>query len=137
MRPVTKKTAPLNTSTFCKLPLFAYLSPSFFLYSSQSRDCLIPERDKVLPLLSPKDLAAMLGIAEQTIYNRHSGGGDLPPCLKLGRLLRFQRDDVEKWLQRKLTPSTSVSLANVEDPPRRRGRPTIAEHLAASRRSPK
>ncbi|MBU9218212.1 helix-turn-helix transcriptional regulator [Burkholderia gladioli] len=89
------------------------------------------------PLLSPKDLAAALGIAEQTIYNRHSGGGDLPPCLKLGRLLRFRREDVDAWLQQKLTPSAAIPspAAIAERAPRRRGRPTIAEQLAAARRA--
>jgi predicted DNA-binding transcriptional regulator AlpA len=89
----------------------------------------------MLPLLSPKDLAAMLGIAEQTIYNRHSGGGDLPPCLKLGRLLRFRREDVDTWLQQKLSPSVSAPTTIAVEPPRRRGRPTIAEQLTATRRS--
>jgi excisionase family DNA binding protein len=91
------------------------------------------------PLLSPKELAAALGIAEQTIYNRHSGGGDLPPCLKLGRLLRFRREDVEAWLMRKLSsnaarqPQAIQSRAPTGQGPRRRGRPTIAEQLAARR----
>ena len=89
----------------------------------------------MLPLLSPKDLAAMLGIAEQTIYNRHSGGGDLPPCLKLGRLLRFRREDVDTWLQQKLSPLVSALTAIAVEPPRRRGRPTISEQLTVTRRS--
>lgn len=49
-------------------------------------------------LLSPKTLAARLGLAEQTIYNRHSTGGDLPKAIKLGHLLRFHPVDVESWL---------------------------------------
>ncbi|MGN4153716.1 helix-turn-helix transcriptional regulator [Burkholderia gladioli] len=89
------------------------------------------------PLLSPKELATALGIAEQTIYNRHSSGGDLPPCIKLGRLLRFRREDVEAWLQRKL-PSAQFSQeirlpASSGQAARRRGRPTIAEQLSARR----
>jgi excisionase family DNA binding protein len=93
----------------------------------------------VNPLLSPKELATALGIAEQTIYNRHSSSGDLPPCIKLGRLLRFRREDVEAWLQRKL-PSNVAQLsqeirlpASSGQAPRRRGRPTIAEQLTARR----
>ena len=38
-------------------------------------------------LFSPKTLAAYLGLAEQTIYNRHSSGGDLPKAVKLGHQL--------------------------------------------------
>lgn len=64
-------------------------------------------RDTVEHLLSAKALAVRLGVAEQTIYNRHCSGGDLPPAVKLGRLLRFRASDVEAWLQA-LSGSTSV-----------------------------
>ncbi|QGZ39340.1 excisionase family DNA binding protein [Pseudoduganella flava] len=57
-------------------------------------------------LFSPKTLAAYLGLAEQTIYNRHSGGGDLPKAFKLGRLLRFRADDVKGWLAAKRQPDS-------------------------------
>lgn len=76
----------------------------------------------MLPLLSPHDLAVVLGVAEQTIYNRHSNGDDLPPCIKLGRLLRFRREDVDTWLQQKLSACNSPSVP-------------IAEQLAAVCRS--
>ncbi|MEZ0245650.1 MAG: helix-turn-helix transcriptional regulator, partial [Methylophilaceae bacterium] len=58
------------------------------------------EHGVVEQLLTPKTLAATLGLAEQTIYNRHSTGGDLPLAIKLGRLLRFRPSDVEAWLER-------------------------------------
>lgn len=84
-------------------------------------------------LLSPKALAAMLGLAEQTIYNRHSTGGDMPPVIKLGRLLRFRPADVEEWLERQQQATTLspalVPLSGV----RRLGRPTKAEQVAARR----
>ena len=88
------------------------------------------------PLLTPQILAATLGLAEQTIYNRHSTGGNLPPAIKLGRLLRFRPADVEAWLERQKQPSPSaVSTAPaVQRPPaRRRGRPTKAEQIVARR----
>ncbi|WP_374477663.1 helix-turn-helix transcriptional regulator [Zoogloea sp.] len=88
------------------------------------------------PLLTPQTLAAALGLAEQTIYNRHSTGGNLPPAIKLGRLLRFRPADVEAWLERQKQPSPSAaSTAPVVQPPpvRRRGRPTKAEQIAARR----
>ena len=94
----------------------------------------------VNPLLSPKDLAAALGIAEQTIYNRHSGGGDLPPCLKLGRLLRFRQEDVDAWLMCKHSESAAEQSRAIRSPaavtgqaPRRRGRPTIVQQRAVQR----
>lgn len=59
-------------------------------------------------LLPPKDLAAFLGIAEQTVYNRHSTGGSLPSALKLGRLLRFRPSDVEIWLEQQHQPEADI-----------------------------
>ncbi|WP_310158721.1 helix-turn-helix domain-containing protein [Herbaspirillum sp. 1173] len=71
----------------------------------------------MLPLLSPHDLAKVLGVAEQTIYNRHSNRDDLPPSIKLGRLLRFRREDVDTWLQQKLFECTSKSTPNAKQIP--------------------
>jgi len=81
-------------------------------------------------LLSPKDLAAFLGIAEQTVYNRHSAGGSLPSALKLGRLLRFRPSDVETWLEQQHQPEADIPTSKT---PRRPGRPTKAEQIARRR----
>lgn len=87
-------------------------------------------------LFSPKMLAAYLGLAEQTIYNRHSTGGDLPQSIKLGRLLRFRLADVNAWLESKLQANKVPLPAPVQpSTPRRRGRPSKAEEIAA--RSPR
>ncbi|RQZ59320.1 DNA-binding protein [Burkholderia sp. Bp9004] len=48
-------------------------------------------------------LAVMLCLPEQTIYNRHAEGGDLPRDTKIGRLLRFKVSDFEAWLVSKST----------------------------------
>ena len=82
-------------------------------------------------LLSPKALALLLGIAEQTIYNRHSMGGDLPPALKLGRLLRFRSEDVDIWLSTQAEKSKHCPLVPIPAARRRAGRPTKAEQIAA------
>ena len=50
-------------------------------------------------LLTPSELAEFTGLALQTIYNRHSTSGSLPPCIKLGNRLRFRMPDVESWLE--------------------------------------
>ena len=81
-------------------------------------------------LLTPKTLGLMLGLAEQTIYNRHSSGGDLPPSIKIGRLLRFRPAEVEAWLinkQSKPTPPVAVCV----NTPRRPGRPSKVQQIAA------
>jgi len=80
-------------------------------------------------------LAAFLGMAQQTIYNRHSARGDLPPAIKVGRLLRFRSSDVEAWLERQ--QQTGVACAPLppqrKAPAERPGRPTKAEQVAARR----
>ncbi|WP_121306994.1 helix-turn-helix domain-containing protein [Paraburkholderia sp. BL17N1] len=81
-------------------------------------------------LLTPKALAAALGLAEQTIYNRHSNGGDLPTCIKLGRLLRFRPGDVEVWLAKQLSATEEPAPKEQAHMRRRRGRPTKAEQIA-------
>lgn len=76
----------------------------------QSCDC-VPNAVTMQELLfSPKTLAAYLGLAQQTIYNRHSGGGDLPKAFRLGRQLRFRADDVKSWLNAKQQFDASAVL---------------------------
>lgn len=91
-------------------------------------------------LLSAKALGAMLDLAEQTIYNRHSLGGDLPPAVKLGRTLRFRLSDVETWIASKLSsskpprcPATAAPAPDVFPHRPRGGRPTKAEQIAKRR----
>jgi len=91
------------------------------------------EHDTVEQLLSPKALAALLGLAEQTIYNRHSLGGDLPPAIKLGRALRFRPTDVVAWLEGHRHSRPSLYPPRQSAVARRPGRPTKAEQVAARR----
>jgi predicted DNA-binding transcriptional regulator AlpA len=84
-------------------------------------------------LLSPRELANLLSLKEQTIYNRHSTGGNLPPCLKIGNRLRFRQSDVDVWIaaQIELPPGSALVPRELERvPTRRRGRPTKAEQVA-------
>ncbi|WP_419342280.1 helix-turn-helix transcriptional regulator [Achromobacter sp. PD1] len=85
-------------------------------------------------LLSPLQLAAMLGISVQTIYNRRTRGESMPPCVKLGGLIRYHPEDVRAWLGRQ--PETAAagllplarSAGNADNKvPKKRGRPTKAE----------
>lgn len=85
-------------------------------------------------LLSPADVAAYLGLSVQTIYNRHSQGGPLPTCFKVGNRLRFKQADVLDWVESlQSNPSSNLGKAptpqNLE-PKRKRGRPTKAEQIA-------
>lgn len=70
-------------------------------------------------LYSPKTLAVFLGLAEQTIYNRHSTGGDLPNAIKLGQLLRFRPADVDAWLDAKRRSNSAVTPRPTSGQPER------------------
>jgi excisionase family DNA binding protein len=54
------------------------------------------------PLLSVDELAAWLNVPKQTIYTWRKSG-TAPPAYQLGRGLRFQQSDVERWLADRLT----------------------------------
>ncbi|MPT39421.1 MAG: DNA-binding protein [Achromobacter sp.] len=87
-------------------------------------------------LLTSDQLAAVLGVSVQTLYNRRTRGEPLPPCVKVGRLLRYEQTEVHAWLasQRETQHVPQVTLATPEraaapQVARRRGRPTKAEQI--------
>ena len=48
-------------------------------------------------LLSPQQLAEYLGVPVRTVYAwNHEGTGPTP--IRVGRHVRYRRDDVEAWL---------------------------------------
>ncbi len=48
-------------------------------------------------LLDPQTLCEMLGVPRSTLYGwRQTGDG--PPAIKVGRLLRYDPEDLERWL---------------------------------------
>lgn len=90
-------------------------------------------------LLSPVQLAAMLGISVQTIYNRRTRGESMPICVKLGGLVRYHPEDVRAWLNRQSETSAADLSASARSEgvaddkiPKKRGRPTKAEQLRRS-----
>lgn len=64
-------------------------------------------------VLTPDDLSQLLGISVWTVYaatsprNRDHVKFELPPFFKIGKLIRWHREDVLKWLhqQKKVCPS--------------------------------
>ena len=86
-------------------------------------------------LLTPADLADLLGLKIQTVYNRICKGRDLPPSIKTGRVQRWRPADVESWLEAiKQAQHQSTPVAPqkpvIQEAKRRRGRPTKQEQIA-------
>ena len=49
-------------------------------------------------LLSPEQLAAMVGVPLGTVYQWHARGGG-PLRIRLGRHVRYRQSDVDRWLE--------------------------------------
>lgn len=57
---------------------------------------VVPE-DRLL--LTAQEVAALIGLAEGTLANWRSQGGDIgPPFVKLGGMVRYRRTDLEAWI---------------------------------------
>lgn len=78
-------------------------------------------------LITPSELASLLGLATRTIYNRLHTGGDLPPTIRICSKPRFALADVHAWIDAKRAATASKP---VQPSKRRVGRPTKAEHIA-------
>lgn len=78
-------------------------------------------------LLTPAELAGLLGLATQTIYNRHSTGASLPPCVRIGRVIRFPESGVEAWVAALVEKPRGLPVFQQN---RRPGRPTKAQQIA-------
>lgn len=77
-------------------------------------------------LVSPHELALLVGLAPRTIYNRIHTGGDLPPILRFGRLPRFALEDVLVWIASKRDGPAGASTRTRGRP----GRPTKVMEVA-------
>lgn len=53
--------------------------------------------DQGSPLMCVPELAAYLQVPEATVYAWRSRG-QAPPCYRVGRWLRFRREEVDDWL---------------------------------------
>lgn len=57
-------------------------------------------------LLSQQDVAPLLGLSTKTLEAwRVRGGG--PKFVRVGRLIRYRRRDIQDWLQARTVSSTS------------------------------
>jgi excisionase family DNA binding protein len=64
-------------------------------------------------LLTPEEVAIMLGVKLSTIYQwTHQG---FIPYVKLGRLVRFKEGAVMKWLEKKANPGMVTRRIDVRE----------------------
>lgn len=77
-------------------------------------------------LFTPTEVADYLQLPIQTLY-RWRTTGDGPPAHKIGRHLRYRRDDIDAWLLSKKKEERSespvFSISPRSGTPRRRSRP--------------
>ena len=50
------------------------------------------------PLLTVKDIAALLGCTTRTVWRLRDSGG-MPQPLKAGAMVRWRSEDIERWIQ--------------------------------------
>lgn len=62
--------------------------------------------DTGLNLMTPKQLARELGCSERTLERDRLKGGGIP-FIRFGALVRYRRQDVEEYLERRRHGSTS------------------------------
>ena len=65
------------------------------------------DQKNVSPLLSRREAAQFLGIRESTLAVWHATDRYPLPVIKVGRLVRYRRDDLEGFLDARTTPHSS------------------------------
>lgn len=67
----------------------------------------------MVPLLTPDEVAELLGVKTSTIYQwSHQ---DYIPHVKLGRLLRFNMSAIEKWIEKKATSGRLTHRVDIKE----------------------
>ena len=49
-------------------------------------------------LLSASQAARLLGISRKTLWNHSAPRGDIPVVAGLGRVVRYRRESLERWI---------------------------------------
>jgi len=60
--------------------------------------------------ITVEELALVTGVSAST-WNKRRLTGDSPPFFKIGRSVRYKRDDVEEWLGLRSMTSTSTKVS--------------------------
>jgi len=61
-------------------------------------------------VLSDRDAAAYIGMSKSWLrHSRINGNTDAPPFVKIGRSVRYLRDDLDQWLEGRRQTATVQS----------------------------
>lgn len=82
-----------NTALVLNLRMFA------------STVCRMRTTRKAEPLLTTEEVADLLRVPVTTVYNWRTRG-EGPPGLRVGRHIRFRREDVDAWIRDRLRESS-------------------------------
>lgn len=69
-------------------------------------------------LITARELAGRLGVSSETVL-RWARRGDIPAIKLPGGGIRFDENEVERWLEERATPSQGASNHPGGTPPRR------------------
>jgi len=72
--------------------------------AEELRPLLAPKQEAPDAILSPVQLAALLGVPKGWVYERVSLGEI--PHFKAGKYLRFRRSVIEKWIESQSVPAS-------------------------------
>ncbi len=62
-------------------------------------------------LLTPEQAEAETGYSKRTLANKRCDGSG-PPFFRMGRLIRYSRQDIHKWMRSRRYRSTSEASAD-------------------------
>jgi predicted DNA-binding transcriptional regulator AlpA len=62
------------------------------------RELPVPETFGLEPLLDTETAAAVIGMSPQHLRYLRSTGGDVPPAVKIGRMVRYRPSTLRDWI---------------------------------------
>jgi excisionase family DNA binding protein len=75
-----------------------YMKPH--LVTKESKKLPIPVRSEVTEFLSEQQLCQRLGVGVTTLRRWRWQGREMPTACRLGRLVRYHRAEVDRWIER-------------------------------------
>jgi excisionase family DNA binding protein len=79
------------------------------------------EPDRRPLLLSADQAATLLGVSRKTLWNHTAPRGEKIPAVRIGRVVRYRRDTLERWIaeHEQVQRSTAAPAVSMPSPPQR------------------